>query len=1404
MWSFPKRIAAEILRQSSPARLSPDMRLPFARRRPEVQSVLLIGLCGFSIHAFTQNALWSPAVAGSGDWNNANNWTPPPVPTGTATFDVSNTTSIGISASASVGALHFNPGAPSYSFTISDPAVVFEINGTGIVNASVTTNPTFFNNGGSLLFEGSSTAGNAAIVTNAGGGTLFTNLSTGGQAQLVTNAGGVLDISDLGSTGMTAGSIEGGGTYQLGSKILTVGGNDLSTEVTGSIVDGGNGGGTGAVLEKVGGGTLTLSGANTYAGGSIIEAGAIAVTSDSNLGSGPLTLENGSFSGIPGTAVFQIGGGILDAVGGAVTLNRTITFVNGGGTFDVETGNNLTLNGVIGGDGALNKVGFATLVLAGLNTYNGGTNILGGIVAISSDSNLGTGTLTIEDANLEILSTGGGIVSSKAIILLDAGGGFIADTGTTSTLSGVISGVGGLSNDGPGTLLVTGTNTYSGGTNFNAGILGVKNDANLGTGPLVFNGGTLEALAVGGGITSSKPITVLDSGGVFLADAGTVSTLSGSISGGSDLNHSFTKDGPGTLILSGVNTYNGSTSVVLGILKAGATTGLSPSSDFIVNSVLDLNGFDNTVESLSGTGIVTNNGLSAATLTAGGSNGANTTFSGALADGRSPLAFTKAGSGTMILTGPQTYTGGTTIVAGNLQLGDGTDAGSIVGSVFTRSGGALVLFNANTSGITTITNVGGATLFENTTAAGNALIASLSGGITLFLDQSSAANSAVVANARGETQFGATSTAGNATVTTNNGAETLFTAASTAGSATVVTNSGGRTLFTGSSTGGQARLITNAGGILDISNLTSPTGMTAGSIEGAGNYFLGANALTVGLNNLSTAVSGVIADGGTNGGGGGLLIKVGAGTLTLSGMNTYSGGTVIDDGTLTVNGSQALGLGNVVVNGGILNADPQSINVTGNYVQNAGGTLQLQVAGANPGQYDFLNVGGTAMLGGALKLISLGFKPVAGNVLTLVTANGAVSGQFAKFIDPFKAGPGFSSVLLLYAAHDVILEFLNAPVPPTVPTVPVAPVVPGTAPAPVIPISIAEVDPGGITSAYSIGFADAAIQLLDLEDVLDAARAGCSGFRSNMKINGAATTPGGKDLMEGKAASAGAVEPILQSGCDNRWGVWVTGFGDFVSVDGDATARGYDFTTGGVTMGVDYRVTDHFVIGVMGDYSHTWTDLEPAGHIDVDTGEGGLYATWYDRGIYVDAGLFAGHNTYETSRANVGGLATGSTEGAQWSTFAGIGYDWHAGHLTLGPIASLQYTSVNLDGFTEDGSLAALDIHSASAESLRSDVGLRASYQYRIGKILVCPSLKAAWEHEYKYSAFPITAEFAGLPQTAQTFYGPKQGQDSAILSAGILVQLTRAISTYVHYDGQLGRERYNSNAVTGGFTVAF
>src|SRR5215813_11475361 len=117
------------------------------------------------------------------------------------------------------------------------------------------------------------------------------------------------------------------------------------------------------------------------------------------------------------------------------------------------------------------------------------------------------------------------------------------------------------------------------------------------------------------------------------------------------------------------------------------------------------------------------------------------------------------------------------------------------------------------------------------------------------------------------------STAGNANITNNTFLQ--FVNETSAGNATITTATGAATLFSDTSTAGLARLIANAGGVVDFSSNRAPI-VTAGSIEGAGVYFLSPNALTVGGNNTSTTVSGVIT-------GSGSLIKAGTGILTLSG-----------------------------------------------------------------------------------------------------------------------------------------------------------------------------------------------------------------------------------------------------------------------------------------------------------------------------------------------------------------------------------------------------------------------------------------------------------------------------------------------------------------------------------------
>ncbi|MCC8961952.1 autotransporter domain-containing protein [Bradyrhizobium sp. Pear76] len=221
---------------------------------------------------------------------------------------------------------------------------------------------------------------------------------------------------------------------------------------------------------------------------------------------------------------------------------------------------------------------------------------------------------------------------------------------------------------------------------------------------------------------------------------------------------------------------------------------------------------------------------------------------------------------------------------------------------------------------------GGGIQFSNSSSASTAVITNAQGGYLNFTDTSTAAN-AVIANS-GTAAFQGAATAGNAKITNTGTGGVVFLNTSTAGNA-VLTNS-------------------NAG-TFDFSTSSGPNvdhKLSAGSIAGGGNFYLGADQLTVGGNNLSTVVGGVISD---CGGGsdcfnrahptGGSLVKTGTGTLTLSGENTYTGGTTFAGGTIIAStaGSLGAGLGALTFNGGTLQLG-SSFNLAGHpIILDAGG-----------------------------------------------------------------------------------------------------------------------------------------------------------------------------------------------------------------------------------------------------------------------------------------------------------------------------------------------------------------------------------------------------------------------------------------------------------------------------------
>ena len=527
--------------------------------------------------------------------------------------------------------------------------------------------------------------------------------------------------------------------------------------------------------------------------------------------------------------------------------------------------------------------------------------------------------------------------------------------------------------------------------------------------------------------------------------------------------------------------------------------------------------------------------------------------------------------------------------------------------------------------------------------------------------------------------------------------------------------------------------------------------------------------------------------------------------------------------------------GNGTIMGGLFNAgtvspghSPGKIHVTGNYTQTAAGTLVIQFAGHSKGKFDVLAVDGTAHLNGKLQLEALNsFKLRRGDNFKFLTAGGGVSGGFSKVENPFVTDTILNPALV-YSGHSVSLQvrtfedFANDwHLTPNQKSVARAldsinydkrgdeltSFVDKRA-LNKLPGDFDRIAPEELTSIFTIGTALANVQSLNIQRRNDDIRSGSGGFSAQgLAVNGNGPSySGSAGFGTGVAGPGGKDGKVMKNVVpeDTRWGAFLSGTGEWVSVGTTDNARGYDLQSGGFTLGLDYKVCPNFAVGVMAGYTGTTAELVNRGRVWVNGGKLGLYATTFVGGWYADAAITGGYNSYDTRRSGLKGEARGSTEGGEVNGLFGTGYDFKSGNLTVGPTATFNYSNVSTDGFTEHGSKAPLSIRGGTGESLRSAFGLKVSYDWKVAGILIKPEIRAAWQHEYGDAIYALDATFASGAGSTFLVNGPRIGRDSALLGAGFAAQLSERVSTYLYYDGDLGRRNYQSTNVTGGVRIAF
>ncbi|WP_245535120.1 beta strand repeat-containing protein [Leadbettera azotonutricia] len=849
---------------------------------------------------------------------------------------------------------------------------------SGRLNAIGSGGATFDTNGNNVTL-GTALTGTGGITKDGSGTLILTgaNTYTGGT---IISAGGTLQIgngvSGAGDTGSIANS---SGIINNGALIF----NRSGTVDYGKVISG-----TGT-LTKQGTGILTLTGANTYGGGTTITGGLINFANIGNFGdtTSPAYDHNITLNG----------GGLQWATGNTTNISDKLYGVIGteGGTFDTNNNGPITLATVLSGGGSkgITKTGGGTLILSGANRYNGGTTINGGLIQFtnadwgtgSDANNLGLGNITLNggglrwDSNnydisgrLNAIGQSGGTFNTDINVnfakpitgpgtlntnlnyyvitkagtgtLSFSGSGAIADTlglnllaGTLDisgigefdatevrvkslsgagalflgdvmdssnriivghdpaviggtpiadgggSYGGAISGIGGLTKTGTALLTLTGTSFYTGGTEILKGLINFSDPANFGTTTLlqdkiILNGGGLQWASSynGDDISSALNGAIGINGGTFHTNNNLPITLSTPLTGGgTSFDTGITKDGGGTLVLTGLNTYSGGT-----LIKGDSTKG-----SFIQFSDADRDKDNKDRPNNLGLGTITLNGggllwganynydISEREITVVGSDLIGGTFN---TNGNTILPFAKAltgsgavtkmGEGSLTFTVINEYEGLTTVKG---------EAAENVSTLFLTGGGSI----AASSGLT-LEDHGVFDIKDITNSTTIQALNSTSGSTLVELGNNNLTISRLVGD------LGVYAGAIDSTGTLPDGGSLTKSGA------------GKLTLYGDTDLKGGATI---EAGTLQFGNHTE-TGNLYGNIRNdAALIFDHGNDLEYGLGGAKgdSAISGS-----------GTLTKLGVGTLKLTNINGYSGITTISDGILKLSGIGSIAASN--------------------------------------------------------------------------------------------------------------------------------------------------------------------------------------------------------------------------------------------------------------------------------------------------------------------------------------------------------------------------------------------------------------------------------------------------------------------------------------------------------------
>jgi uncharacterized protein with beta-barrel porin domain len=273
--------------------------------------------------------------------------------------------------------------------------------------------------------------------------------------------------------------------------------------------------------------------------------------------------------------------------------------------------------------------------------------------------------------------------------------------------------------------------------------------------------------------------------------------------------------------------------------------------------------------------------------------------------------------------------------------------------------------------------------------------------------------------------------------------------------------------------------------------------------------------------------------------------------------------------------------------------------------------------------------------------------------------------------------------------------------------------------------------------------------------------------------------------------------------------------GDLSVGDTETTSQqaGFDFNTDGLTIGLDYRVTDQFVYGGAINYLSTRSDYNSnAGNLDIEGYSLSFYATRYlSEQSFVDGILGIGQNSYDSARdfqsAGTSHHLIGDTSGSDYSLSVGAGYEYYWDNLSLVPQGRINYAKFNIDSYQESSSGSGLNlaIDDQQLESLTASLSASLSAVYSTVYGVFTPYLSLDWQHEFENDSRAIIAYFVNDPtQTTFSVLTDDPDRDYFNLGLGLTATLKQGKSAFLHYEKLLGNDNTTQYSVNAGFRLEF